>query len=81
MQHAIRTEVTPRETDVNPLSDHVADLRALITQLKATPAHLVGNSYGAYVALALAMDHPELVRGLALAEPPVWPLLPPKPVG
>ena len=41
----------PRETDVNPLSNHVADLRALITQLKATPAHLVGNSYGAYVAL------------------------------
>ena len=71
----------PRETDVNPLSNHVADLRALITQLKATPAHLVGSSYGAYVALALAVDHPELVRSLVLGEPPVWPLLPPKPVG
>ena len=71
----------PRETDVNPLSNHVADLRALITQLKATPAHLVGNSYGAYVVLALAVDHPELVRRLVLAEPPVLPLLPPKPVG
>jgi non-heme chloroperoxidase len=71
----------PRETDVNPLSNHVADLRALITQLKATPAHLVGNSYGAYVALALAVAHPELVRSLVLGEPPVWPLLPPKPVG
>ena len=70
----------PRETDVDPLSNHVGDLRALITQLKATPAHLVGNSYGAYVALALAVDHPELVRGLVLGEPPVWPLLPPKPV-
>ena len=71
----------PRETDVNPLSNHVADLRELITQLKATPAHLVGNSYGAYVALALAVDHPELVRRLVLGEPPVLPLLPPKSVG
>jgi non-heme chloroperoxidase len=71
----------PRESDVSPLSNHVADLRALITQLKATPAHLVGSSYGAYVALALAVDHPELVRSLVLGEPPVWPLLPPKSVG
>ena len=71
----------PRETDVDPLGNHVADLRALITQLKAPPAHLVGSSYGAYVALALAMDHPELVRSLVLGEPPVLPLLPPKPVG
>ena len=65
----------PRETDVNPLSNHVADLGALITQLKATPPHLVGNSYGAYVALALAMANPELVRSLVLGEPPVMPLL------
>ncbi len=71
----------PRETDVNPLSNHVADLRALITQLKATPAHLVGNSYGAYIALALAVDHPELVRSLVLGEPPVLPLLSPTSVG
>jgi pimeloyl-ACP methyl ester carboxylesterase len=71
----------PREKDVNPLSNHVADLQALITQLKAAPAHLVGNSYGAYVALALAVDHPELVRSLVLGEPPVLPLLPRTSVG
>ena len=71
----------PRETDVDPLGNHIADLRSLITQLKAPPAHLVGSSYGAYVALALAMDHPELVRSLVLGEPPVLPLLSPKPVG
>jgi pimeloyl-ACP methyl ester carboxylesterase len=65
----------PRETDVNPLSTHVADLRALIEHLKARPAHLVGNSGGAYVALALALAHPELVRSLVLGEPPVLPLL------
>ena len=71
----------PREKDVNPFSNHVADLRALITQLKATPAHLVGNSYGAYVALALAVDDPKLVRSLVLGEPGVLPLLPRTSVG
>ena len=65
----------PRATDVNPLSIHVADLRALITKLNAAPAHLVGNSGGAYIALALALAHPEVVRSLVLGEPPVQPLL------
>jgi pimeloyl-ACP methyl ester carboxylesterase len=61
--------------DVNSLSIHVADLGALVKALKAAPAHLVGNSYGAYIALALAVDHPELVRSLVLGEPPILPLL------
>jgi pimeloyl-ACP methyl ester carboxylesterase len=47
----------------------------LITQLNASPAHLVANSYGAYIALALALDSPLLVRSLVLGEPPVFPLL------
>ena len=65
----------PKATDVNPPSIHVADLQALMKQLNAAPAHLVGNSGGAYIALALALDHPELVRSLVLGEPPVIPLL------
>src|SRR5262245_47467086 len=65
----------PRATDVNPLDVHVADLRALMTELNAKPAHLVGSSYGAYIALALALDDAKLVRSLVLGEPPVWSLL------
>lgn len=57
-------------------SDHSAltearDLRALLRSWGATPAILVGSSYGAFTALALALDAPELVRALVLAEPPM----------
>ena len=65
----------PRATDVNPVSIHVADLRELMKHLNAAPAHLVGNSGGASIALTLALAHPELVRSLVLGEPPIMPLL------
>jgi non-heme chloroperoxidase len=47
------------------------DLAALITKLGLGHVHLVGHSYGAYTALFLAVKHPEQVRTLVLAEPPV----------
>jgi pimeloyl-ACP methyl ester carboxylesterase len=52
------------------------DLAALIKNLGLAPVHVIGNSYGAYVALILAARHPELVRSLVLSEPPVLRLLP-----
>lgn len=52
------------------------DLAALIDKLELAPVHVVGNSYGAYVALMLALKHPELVRSLVLSEPPVLRWLP-----
>jgi pimeloyl-ACP methyl ester carboxylesterase len=54
---------------------HAEDLAALLLTLDVAPAHIIGSSYGAYVALALAREHPELVRSLVLAEPPLFPLL------
>src|SRR5436309_3033333 len=54
---------------------HVDDLAALIRGLGLESAHLVANSYGGYVCLNVAVRYPELVRTLALAEPPVQPLL------
>ena len=52
------------------------DLAALIKNLGLAPAHVVGHSHGAYVALLLAARHPELVRSLVLSEPPVLAWLP-----
>jgi pimeloyl-ACP methyl ester carboxylesterase len=57
------------------MSSHVEDLAALIDKLGLDSAHLVANSYGGYVCLNVAVRHPEKVRSLALAEPPVQPLL------
>ena len=51
------------------------DLATLITKLNLGPAHIVGVSYGAYVAMFLAARHPELVRSLVLSEAPLMRLL------
>jgi non-heme chloroperoxidase len=54
---------------------HAEDLAALLLSLDLAPAHIVGSSYGAYTALVLAQEHPELVRSVVLGEPPIMPLL------
>jgi pimeloyl-ACP methyl ester carboxylesterase len=46
------------------------DLAALIRHLKLESVHLVGTSVGALTALLLAMQHPEMVHSMVLAEPP-----------
>jgi CubicO group peptidase (beta-lactamase class C family)/pimeloyl-ACP methyl ester carboxylesterase len=51
------------------------DLRRLLDELGVGPVHLVGHSYGAYTALLFALEHPERVRTLVLAEPPILPWL------
>jgi pimeloyl-ACP methyl ester carboxylesterase len=47
------------------------DLAAFIQKLNLGKVHVVGHSYGGYAALLLAVKHPEMVRTLSLAEPPV----------
>jgi non-heme chloroperoxidase len=47
------------------------DLAAFIHKLKLGRVHLVGTSIGAFTALVLAVKHPEMVRTMVLAEPPV----------
>jgi len=51
--------------------DEAEDLETLLSRWQAAPAVLVGASYGAYTALALAQRRPDLVRAMVLVEPPV----------
>jgi non-heme chloroperoxidase len=60
----------PIQADYSALVD-ARDLAALITELELGAVHLVGTSYGAFTALALAIEHPRMVRTLVLAEPPI----------
>lgn len=50
---------------------HAEDLAAFIRQLNAGPVYVVGRSYGATVAMQMALQHPELVRGLFVHEPTI----------
>jgi pimeloyl-ACP methyl ester carboxylesterase len=60
----------PIVPDYTTLVD-AADLAALVQALSLGRSHIVGYSSGAYMALAMALDHPELVHTLVLAEPPI----------
>jgi pimeloyl-ACP methyl ester carboxylesterase len=51
------------------------DLAGLIEQLGIGPAHVVGNSGGAAIALRLAAKRPDLCRSLVIHEPPLIGLL------
>jgi pimeloyl-ACP methyl ester carboxylesterase len=51
------------------------DLAALVEELGLAPAHIVGNSGGAAIALRAATRHPKIFRSLIAHEPPLFPLL------
>jgi pimeloyl-ACP methyl ester carboxylesterase len=55
--------------------EDVSDLAALIEALDLAPAFVCGNSYGALITLRLAAARSDLVRGIAVHEPPGVPLL------
>jgi non-heme chloroperoxidase len=66
-----------RQGDVtdSTIGNNAADLKGLIEKLGIAPVHLVGHSYGGFVAAYLAADHPDLVRTLILVEPAIATLL------
>ncbi len=71
----------PPDADYS-MPEHAADLTALLEAVDDGPAHVVGHSYGAFVALLVAIQSPHLVRSLVLAEAPVVTLFisdPPRP--
>jgi pimeloyl-ACP methyl ester carboxylesterase len=53
----------------------VADLAALIEELRLGPAHIVGNSSGGSVVLRLAAERPDLFRSLIVNETALLDLL------
>ncbi|MGH7368681.1 MAG: alpha/beta fold hydrolase [Candidatus Rokuibacteriota bacterium] len=55
--------------------EDVADLAALIEHFKLAPAWVAGNSFGASIALRLAGERPDLLRGVIAHEPPLFSLL------
>jgi pimeloyl-ACP methyl ester carboxylesterase len=65
-----------RGPDPAPRRLHEDDLAALIKALGRGPAHLVGSSYGAAIALSLAGRRPELVRSVVAHEPVLIGLVP-----
>ncbi|MBO0808192.1 MAG: alpha/beta fold hydrolase [Actinobacteria bacterium] len=54
----------------------VADIAELISQLGLGPVHVYGFSYGGLLGQALALDHPDLLRSLIIANslhsPEMW---------
>jgi len=66
-----------REGDASDstIGNNAADLKGMIEQLGIAPVHLIGHSYGGFIAAFLAADHPDLVRTLVLVEPAIATLL------
>ncbi|MEZ5923574.1 MAG: alpha/beta hydrolase [Hyphomicrobiaceae bacterium] len=59
----------------DPMDAHVDDLVSLLGRLGLDRVHLVGQSYGAFVALLAAIRKRPIARSLILMEPPVLTLL------
>ncbi|HLM90555.1 MAG TPA: alpha/beta hydrolase [Thermoplasmata archaeon] len=57
------------------IQNNAADLAGLIQLLNLDPVHLVGHSYGGFIAAYLATRQPELLRSLTLVEPAIASLL------
>ena len=57
------------------VEEHAEDLARLVTALGLGPVHLVGHSSGAWTTLFFASRYPQLVRSMAIVEPPAASLL------
>ena len=64
----------------NTIEENARDLAELIRKLDLAPAHLVGASYGAYIALYCASKNPELAKTMVLNEPPIMQFLARSPI-
>lgn len=60
-----------RMSDGYEFDGYVRDARAVCELVLGQPALVVGHSLGGATAAALAQQHPELVRGVVLEDPPL----------
>jgi esterase len=58
----------PQPYERTSVAEQADDAAALLDALHATPAIVIGRSYGGDVAIDLALRHPDRVRALALLE-------------
>jgi esterase len=58
----------PEPYETTSVPEHAADALALLRELDAEPAIVIGRSYGGTIALDLALREPASVRGIALLE-------------
>jgi non-heme chloroperoxidase len=61
--------------DYRPALTDAADLKALLGKLGLKKVHLVGLSYGALTGLIFAIENPNMVASMTLAEPPAHQLI------
>src|SRR5215510_16604587 len=59
----------PEPYVVTSVSEHADDAAKLLAALQATPAVVIGRSYGGEIAVDLALRYPDRVRALVLLEP------------
>ena len=59
----------PESYETTNVGEHTDDAAALLDALSATPAVVIGRSYGGEIAIDLARRYPEKVTALALLEP------------
>ena len=64
-----RDPLLPSETDWSDVDDVIA----VLDHLNLRQAHVLGHSLGGAIAMAIALQRPDLVASLVLEEPPVLP--------
>lgn len=59
----------PTDPARHAVKRQASDLATILRRLDAAPAAVVGYSFGARIALRIAIDHPDVVRSLILESP------------
>jgi esterase len=67
-RHGCTRSERPEPYQRTTVAEQTGDAAALLDALRATPAVVVGRSYGGAVAIGLAIRYPEHVRALVLLE-------------